>query len=180
VPYDAGCLLVRDAVRQHETFSGRPSYLASIGGLAGGDPWPCDLGIELSRNFRALKIWFSIKEHGTERLGAAIARNCAQAFNLAMRLRGHPFLRVMAPVSLNIVCCRYHVPGIDEIALDSLNARIVVTLQESGIAAPSTCRINGRLCIRICITNHRSRDSDFDVLIGAIEELGASLLAQPS
>lgn len=176
VPYDAACVLVRDQALQLETFGGRPDYLASAGGLAAGDPWPCDLGIELSRGFRALKVWFTLKEHGTARLGAAMERNCAQAQSLARRIAARPPLRLMAPVPLQIVCCRYQPVGIeDEVAVDALNARLVAQLQERGLAAPSTCRLNGRLCIRVCITNHRTTGSDLDLLVDAMAEIGAEL-----
>ena len=67
VPYDAGCILVRDEALLRATFGGRPVYLANAGGLSGGEPWPSDLGIELSRGFRALKIWWTIKEHGARK-----------------------------------------------------------------------------------------------------------------
>ena len=177
VPYDAGCLLVRDGARLRATFGGRPDYLASIGGLSAGEPWPSDLGIELSRGLRALKVWWTVKEQGTERLGKAIARNCAQARRLATLLSEIPEIVVAAPVPLNIVCCRYTVPGRDGDALDALNAAIVVAIQESGVAVTSSCRIDGRLCLRICITNHRSRDDDFDLLARTIAATGTRLAA---
>jgi len=175
VPYDAGCILVRNAALQIEAFGGRPDYLAAIGGLASGEPWPSDMGIELSRGFRALKVWWTLREHGTQRLGEAIARNCRQARLLEGLLRERAAIEVTAPVSLNIVCCRYLAPGLDAAALDDLNARIVVAIQESGVAVPSSCRIAGRLSIRICITNHRSNDSDFIVMADAIESTGTRL-----
>jgi len=175
VPYDAGCVLVRDQSLQLAAFAGRPEYLAAIGGLASGEPWPSDLGIELSRGFRALKVWWTIKEHGTARLGEAIARNVAQAKLLEGMLRRRKQIDIMAPVSLNIVCCRYVVPGLDPAALDDLNARIVVTIQESGVAVPSSCRFGSRLAIRVCITNHRSVDEDFTILAEAIEATGRNL-----
>lgn len=177
VPYDAGCLLVRDQAALLATFSERTPYLVSNEGLAGGDIWPCDLGIELSRGFRALKVWFTIKEHGTAALGQAIERNCAQAKELAARIANRPPLRLMAPVALQIVCCRYQPPGLDEAATDTLNARLVATLQQRGIAAPSTCRIKDRLCIRICISNHRTGDGDLAILLQAIEVIGSELVA---
>jgi len=177
VPYDAGCVLTRDADSLTEAFGGRPDYLASAGGLAGGEPWPSDLGVELSRGDRALKIWWTIKEQGLERLGQAIARNCRQAKYLAERLRGCNAIEISAPVPLNIVCCRYVAPGLDGPDLDALNVAIVVALQESGVAAPSTTRLEGRVCIRVCIANHRSRDADFDLLAEAIAETGARLAA---
>ena len=175
VPYDAGCVLVRDANDLKAAFAGRPDYLASAGGLAAGEPWPSDLGVELSRGFRALKIWWTIKEQGLERLGQAIERNCAQAQYLVAKLRANENIEISAPTPLNIVCCRYIANGFDGPALDRLNAAIVVAIQESGLAAPSTTRLNGRLCIRICIANHRSRNQDFDLIAQAIAATGERL-----
>ena len=175
VPYDAGCILTREAGALTEAFGGRPDYLATAGGLAAGEPWPSDYGLELSRGFRALKIWWTIKEQGTDRLGEAIARNCAQARYLRLCLARYDRIKITAPTPLNIVCCRYIAPDLDGPALDALNARIVVELQESGLAAPSTTRLNGRLSIRVCIANHRSRDEDFDLLAEAIDAAGARL-----
>jgi glutamate/tyrosine decarboxylase-like PLP-dependent enzyme len=177
VPYDAGCPLVRDEAELLATFADRAPYLASDAALAGGDVWPCDLGIELSRGFRALKVWFTIQEHGTTALGEAIARNCAQAQTLAAQIAKRPLLRLMAPVPLQIVCCRYQPPGMDDEAIDLLNAKLVATLQQRGIAAPSTCRISDRLCIRVCVTNHRTTDGDLAILVQAIELIGAELTA---
>jgi aromatic-L-amino-acid/L-tryptophan decarboxylase len=177
VPYDAGCLLVRDQATLRATFTDRAAYLAGDQALAGGAVWPCDLGFELSRGFRALKVWFTIQEHGTRALGDAIARNCAQAQALAAQIAKRPPLRLMAPVPLQIVCCRYAPPGLDDDAVDALNAGIVATLQQRGIAAPSTCRIDGKVCIRVCITNHRTSDGDLAVLVQALEVIGAELAA---
>jgi aromatic-L-amino-acid/L-tryptophan decarboxylase len=177
VPYDAGCLLVREQKTLLDTFADRAPYLASGAALAGGDIWPCDLGPELSRGFRALKVWFTLQEHGTRRLGEAIARNCRQAQTLAAKLASRPAIRVMAPVPLQIVCCRYEADGMDETAIDTLNAELVATLQRRGIAAPSTCRIGERLCIRVNITNHRTSEADLTVLVQAIDAIGAELAA---
>ena len=75
VPYDAGFVLVRDGGMHRATFASPAAYLRrETRGLAGGSPWPCDFGPDLSRGFRALKTWFTLKVHGTEALGAAIAR----------------------------------------------------------------------------------------------------------
>jgi glutamate/tyrosine decarboxylase-like PLP-dependent enzyme len=175
VPYDAGCVLVRDGSLLRETFGGRPDYLANVGGLSGGEPWPADLGVELSRGFRALKVWWTIKEQGIGRLGAAIARNCQQARRLAERLAAEPRVEIAHPVSLNIVCCRYVSPGLEGDALDALNAAIVVSMQQRGVAVASTSRIGGRLCIRVCIANHRSRNADFELLAREIGQTGAQL-----
>ena len=170
VPYDAGCERVRRGDLHRAAFAMSPDYLRrDVRGLAGGDPWFCDYGPELSRGFRALKVWFTLKEHGARRLGAMIERNCEQARYLAARVAAEPRLELMAPVALNIVCFRVHAARPEEGALDQLNADLVADLQESGIAAPSTTTLGGRTVIRVCLTNHRtsaerSRRSDRGVL----------------
>jgi glutamate/tyrosine decarboxylase-like PLP-dependent enzyme len=168
VPYDAGALLVRDGERHLRTFSMRPAYLEGAGrGLAGGGIWPSDLGPELSRSFRALKIWFALKEHGADAFGRAIAMNCRQAASLARALRETPLVEVLNAPQLDIVCFRFRPPGWESESVDALNAAVVVDLQESGIAAPSTTRVRGALAIRVNITNHRTRSEDLDLFVRA-------------
>jgi glutamate/tyrosine decarboxylase-like PLP-dependent enzyme len=175
VPYDAGCVLIRDRELQLSAFSARPAYLAAgTRGLAGANPWFCEFGPEMSRGFRALKVWFTLKEHGTRRLGEKIEENCRQAAYLAERIRRDPHLALLASGPLSVVCFRYLDPGMPDEMLDRLNEAIVADLQEQGIAAPSTTRIDGRLAIRVAITNHRSRLDDFDLLLDAVLRLGAA------
>ncbi len=163
VPYDAGLILVRDGQRQLDAFSQNADYLArEARGLAGGHPWPCDLGPDLSRGFRALKVWMTLRAHGTEALGAAIEGCCDVAARLAALVEAEPALELLAPVTLNVVCFR--VRALD----DRGNAELVADLQESGVAAPSTTRIDGRLAIRAAIVNHRTVLSDADVLVEAV------------
>jgi aromatic-L-amino-acid/L-tryptophan decarboxylase len=172
VPYDAGALLVRDAEVHRRAFSMRPAYLEGAGkGLAGGGVWPCDLGPELSRSFRALKVWFALKEHGAEAFGLSIAMNCRQAASLAAALRKTRFVEVLNEPQLDIVCFRFRPPDWGESAVDALNAAIVVELQVSGVAAPSTTRIHGALAIRVNITNHRTRAEDLDLFVRAAVEI---------
>ena len=168
VPYDAGFILVRDGELHRDTFASSAAYLKrETRGMAAGSPWPCDFGPDLSRGFRALKTWFTIKAYGAEKLGEVISNTCALAQYLKQRIEETPMLELLAPVSLNIVCFRY----ISEDA-DQVNADIVVALQESGIVAPSTTTINGRLVIRAAIFNHRTKSSDIDALINATIVLG--------
>jgi hypothetical protein len=104
--------------------------------------------------------------------GAAIERNCAQARSLAARIADEAHLELMAPVPLNVVCFRFRAPGLDGARLDRLNAELVADLQESGIAAPSTTTLGSRTVIRVCLTNHRTRQGDLDLLLDAIATLG--------
>jgi glutamate/tyrosine decarboxylase-like PLP-dependent enzyme len=179
VQYDCGCVLVRRGDLHRAAFSMRPAYLENIDrGLAGGVDWPCEFGIELSRGFRALKVWFALKEHGTCKLGQLIEQNCDQARYLRELVLNHPHLELLAPVPLNIVCFRFSKAGADGEALDHLNEGIVTDLQRSGIAAPSTTRIRGRLAIRVNITNHRTRYADLDLLVESILATGRALSAE--
>ena len=168
VPYDAGFVLIRDGGLQLDAFASPARYLErEARGLAAGSPWPCDLGPDLSRGFRALKTWFTIKAYGTEGMGRAISHTCALARHMRSRIEASPVLELLAPVSLNIVCFRYRA---DE--PDRLNKEIVIALQESGIAAPSTTMINGRVAIRAALVNHRSDTDDVDCLIDEVQAIG--------
>jgi aromatic-L-amino-acid decarboxylase len=178
VPYDAGCVLVKDEAAHRGAFSHRREYLAPAErGLAGGAPWFCDYGPELSRGFRALKIWFTIKAHGIDRLAEAIARNCRQAELLGRAVAASDDLELLAPVSLNIVCFRYRAGDLAEAELARLNEAIVAELQLDGIAAPSTTKIRGRLAIRVSLTNHRTTMEDLAILVSAVRRLGKALRA---
>ncbi|NTV11619.1 MAG: cytochrome D ubiquinol oxidase subunit I [Zoogloea sp.] len=168
VPYDAGFILVRDGDTHRAAFASPAAYLRrEARGLAGGSPWPCDFGPDLSRGFRALKTWFTLQVYGADRLGAAISGTCGLARYLAARIAAQPKLELLAPVSLNIVCFRYR--GEDA---DTLNAEIVADLHEFGVAAPSTTLLDGRLAIRAAIVNHRTRASDIDALLDAVIAFG--------
>ena len=169
VPYDAGFLLVRDGDRHRDTFSAPAAYLRrETRGLAAGSAWPCDLDPDLSRGFRALKTWFTLKTYGTEKLGAIIARTCALAGYLETRVLAEPRLELLAPVQLNIVCFRYRATDANKV-----NGDIVIDIQESGIAAPSMTLLDGQLAIRAAIVNHRTDTCDIDALIAAVLEFGA-------
>lgn len=172
VNYDAGCVLIRDPLIHRQAFARRPEYLrGKERGLAGGDFWAVDYGPELSRGFRALKVWTHIKTHGVDAIKEIVERNISQAQYLEGLVKASSKLEILAPVSLNICCFRYKF----ETDADQKNNDMVVQLQESGIAAPSTTTINGKLAIRVNITNHRTQQSDLDLLVKAIIEIGDSL-----
>jgi aromatic-L-amino-acid/L-tryptophan decarboxylase len=171
IPYDAGFILVRDSAQHRAAFATPAAYLRrEARGLAGGSPWPCDFGPDLSRGFRALKTWFTLKAYGSERIGAEIARSCALARYLERCVVAEPRLELLAPAALNIVCFRYRAADSDR-----LNADIVAELHERGIAAPSTTTIDGRVAIRACLINHRIQPQDIDALLAGVLDLGPAL-----
>jgi glutamate/tyrosine decarboxylase-like PLP-dependent enzyme len=170
-PYDAGFILVRDGEAHKNAFTLPAAYLQRAErGLAAGSPWPSDFGPDLSRGFRALKVWFTLKVYGIDALGASISRCCVLARALEERIAATPELELMAPVELNIVCFRYRAEDTNRV-----NDAIVVALQESGIVAPSTTRIAGRTAIRAAIVNHRTSRAEIDALVDGVLALGRKL-----
>ncbi len=163
VTYDAGCVLIRDPAIELAAFAQKTNYLAPAArGLAGGEPWPCDLGPDLSRGFRALKIWATLRAYGIETLARIVEDSCDLATHLARRIAAEPRLELAAPVALNIVCFRLR--GAD----DPAHGALVADLQESGRFAPSTTVLEGRLAIRAALVNHRTTRADVDDLVSAV------------
>lgn len=170
VPYDAGFILVREGQLHHDAFASPAAYLRRESrGLAAGSPWPCDFGPDLSRGFRALKVWFTLKVYGTAAIGRMISHTCKLARYLESRIAATPELELMAPVELNIVCFRYRAKDADRV-----NRQIVIDLQESGAVAPSTTVLDGRVAIRAAIMNHRTGRDELDALIDGALAFGRS------
>jgi glutamate/tyrosine decarboxylase-like PLP-dependent enzyme len=179
VPYDAGFLLVRDGEAHRRAFANPAAYLQRAPrGLGAGEVWPCDLGPDLSRGFRALKAWFTFETLGADRIAAAIENCCLVARHLEARLRLLPRFEVVAPVALNIVCFRLR--GAD----DGVQQSLVMDLQERGLAAPSLTTIDGRTAIRAAIVNHRTTCAHMDQflahLIAGVHRLGEPAAAAPA
>jgi aromatic-L-amino-acid/L-tryptophan decarboxylase len=173
LPYDVGCVLVRDAEAYRAAFATGASYLKAMerGPAAGGIKF-AERTPELSRGFRALKAWMSFKAQGVDSITALVEQNVEQARYLAARVTEEPELELAAEVPLNLVCFRYR--G----ASDSENQEILQRIQERGIAVPSSTVLEGRFAIRVAITNHRSRREDFDALADAVIEIGREVAGE--
>jgi len=178
LPFEVACVLVRDRAVHEGTFSVSPSYLTDEGRgvIAGGLPF-ADRGIELTRNFKALKVWLSLKAHGVDTFARAIEQNVDQARRFGKRVVKIPNVVLSAPVALNIVCFRVAPPALSPEKQDALNKELLLRIQETGLAVPSGSRIAGRYVIRVACSNHRSTWADFEMLATGIEKLTAELLA---
>ena len=179
LPFEIACVLVRDERAHREAFTRSASYLAETtrGVIAGGLPF-AERGIELTRGFKALKAWMSLKAHGVSAFAEIIEQNVDQARYLAGRVNEHAGLELLAPVPLNIVCFRYRAAGLSERELNELNEELLVRVQESGVAVPSQTWIGEAFALRVAVVNHRSRREDFDLLIDTVVEQGARLRAE--
>lgn len=177
VNYEVGCALVRWPEKHRATFVSPAEYLAHLTrGLPAGPIWFNEYGVQLSRGFRALKVWMSIQEHGVAKYGRLVAQNCDQAKYLEGLVAREPELTMMAPVPLNIVCFRFAPPGLDETRLDAINEEILYGLQESGTAVPSSTTLQGRFSLRVCLCNHRTRREDLDLLVREVLERGRAAM----
>ena len=176
VPYEVGCTLIRDAKKHRDAFAITPNYLLQESrGLSGGLDSINNYGFELSRGFKALKIWMSLKEHGREKYAQMIAQNNRQAEYLADLVNQHPELELTAPVSMSITCFRMKREGWDEDQLRRFNREILLRLQEEGIASPSSTILNGKYTLRVANVNQRTRMEDMDLLVQEVIRIGGEI-----
>jgi len=174
-PFAVGCALVRDGRQHFAALNLHGPYLeAKPRGVSAGE-FLFDYSYELSRGFKALKIWMSLKEQGTEKFGRLIDQNIAQAHYLTGLITSHPKLELMAPTVINIASFRYRGSGGDEAKLKNLNSEIMLRLQEEGTAVVTDTTLQGRYCLRVAIANHRTRREDLDVLVAEVMRLGDTL-----
>lgn len=178
INYEVGCTLIRDGQKHRAAFALQPSYLLSHerGLPAGPDPIT-NYGMELSRGFKALKIWMSLREHGIEKYARLVAQNIEQARYLGQLVTENDDVELLVPVSMNIVCLRFRPKNInDDEVLNALNKEILMQLHEHGIAAPSFTILRGKYVIRVCIVNHRTTNADLVATLQGILDIGNTLL----
>ncbi|HEX9829081.1 MAG TPA: pyridoxal-dependent decarboxylase [Bacteroidota bacterium] len=178
MPYEVGCTLIRRADEHQKAFAVRATYLQpQTRGYAAGDTLWHERGLQLSRGFRALKVWMSIKEHGVAKYRRLIQQNIDQAQYLAALVKDSANLEILAPHPLNIVCFRFRAEGKSDEQLNKVNEEILMRIQERGIAIPSSTLIHGKYAFRVAITNHRSRNDDFKALVDSVVSIGKEVLA---
>lgn len=180
MPFEAACVLIRRFEDHVESFCVSPDYLSHMPrGLAGGHhAWFGDLGLQLTRGFKALKVWMTIRAYGLDHFQRQIEQDIEHAQYLADRVRDHPRLELLDHVPLNIVCFRFVAHGLNTTELNELNREIMMSLHERGLAAPSYTFLKGKFALRVSITNHRSTRHDFDFLVDKVIELADELMVE--
>jgi len=185
VPVDAGCLLFRDEATAKTAFNTDEADYIKVHGLADDETFAYwDYGVELSRRFRALKVWLTLRYYGVKRIAAAIAEDIALAEYLGQVVAAAEDFELIAPVELSICCFRY-VPATikkcmttvsaDELIeinrnLDALNEQILGIVQKGGKAYISNATVNGRFALRACITNFRTTKADIDETVTVVRD----------
>lgn len=171
MPYEIGCILVRDKEAHCDTFIYEAEYLETV---EKDRHEPTNYSVQLSRNVKALKVWMLLKADGIEKYGRLIQQNIDQAYYLEDVLRSKPEIEIISPVSLNIVCFRYVKKGMTETDIKIANKQIMVELWLGKSMFPSDTTIRGKYGLRVCFTNHRSRREDIDRLVDEIIDIGGT------
>ena len=190
-PVDAGCLLFRDEESVRSVFSASEADYIKVHEEADEETFAFwDYGIELSRRFRALKIWLVLRYYGTRRVAEAISKDNALARLMAESVSASEDFELLAPVELSICCFRYvprtlreRLAAEDEMErervnaeLDDLNARIMHRVQRGGRAYLSNATLQrGRYALRACITNFRTTDEDISKTLEIVREAAKEL-----
>jgi glutamate/tyrosine decarboxylase-like PLP-dependent enzyme len=192
-PFDVGCLLVRDRALLRRAFAVHPEYMQDIRAEREEVNF-YEYGPQLTRAFRALKVWMIVQIHGTRRLGAAVERALALARRAEIWLRRSPEFEILSPATLGIVCFRYRPRARGpaaargaaggrranggagpEAALDRLNDAVTRRVQERGNSFFSSTVLRGRHSLRLCILNPRTRWTDVRTTLEEIREAGREL-----
>jgi aromatic-L-amino-acid/L-tryptophan decarboxylase len=187
-PVDCGCLLMRDAARARAAFASNDADYIKVNEEAEAESFAFwDYGVELSRRFRALKVWMMLRYYGTRRIGDAISEDNALAAYMASRVAEAADFELLAPVELSICCFRFVPPRLRSrqraavdpeerasvnVELDQLNARIMHAIQRGGHAYLSNATLRGNYALRACITNFRTTRSDIDITLDLVREEG--------
>ncbi len=189
-PVDCGCLLLRDPVVARAAFQSNQADYIKVNEETDDESFAFwDYGIELSRRFRALKIWMMLRYYGARRVAAAIAKDNSLAEYLAERISAAEDFELLAPVELSICCFRYVPPemraklstasedkrALIETELNQLNARIMHAVQRGGRAYLSNATVRGRYALRACITNFRTRRADLTALLDIVRDTNVNM-----
>src|SRR5215813_11964342 len=176
VPVDAGCLLFHDAAAAKAAFSTEDADYIQTLGYADEEAFAVwDYGVELSRRFRALKVWMTLQYYGTRRLADAISEDIALAAYLGELVSKADDFELLAPVELSICCFRYVPQNATESGLDQLNEKIMAAVQKGGRAYLSNATVNGKFALRACITNFRTTKADIEETLKVVRAVATSL-----
>ena len=183
VPLDSGCLLFRDEARARAAFSFDEADYIKVHEHDEDEAFAFwNYGPELSRRFRALKIWLTLRYYGTRRIAAAISEDNALAAYMGQRVEEADDFELLAAPELSICCFRYVPPALatklktnsfddaDNSELDQLNNRIMLAVQRGGRAYVSSATLGGRFALRACITNFRTTRADIDQTLDIIRD----------
>jgi glutamate/tyrosine decarboxylase-like PLP-dependent enzyme len=176
-PIECGCLLVRDVGHLRTAFHERPEYLRDVD-TPDAEVNFCDLGPQLTREFRALKLWMSVQVFGEVAFRAAISRGIELAEQAEQRLRETGSWEIVTPAQISVLTFRRAPQGLTGEEQDQLNLRILQAILEDGYAALSSTVLRGRVVLRMCVTNPRATDEEIDETVRRLSRFAADIEAR--
>jgi glutamate/tyrosine decarboxylase-like PLP-dependent enzyme len=177
-PFECGALLVREPEALRAAFEITPDYLKDSA-VRTGEVNFADLGVQLTRTTRALKLWISLRYFGVAAFRETIDRSLDLAAAAYRRIDASDVFEPMAPPSLGVVCFRRRLAGAGEEELEALNEQLVAMLDASGIGLVSSTRVRGVYAIRLCVLNHSSGPEDVDRVLDFLESAEVDRTAEP-
>jgi glutamate/tyrosine decarboxylase-like PLP-dependent enzyme len=174
-PFEVGCVLVREGRRLGDTFWMRPDYMQDVNRPDTAEITFADHGLALTRRFRALKVWLSVRALGLGWFRSLVDRGFRLAEFAEHLLRGRPDFEVVCPRQLSTVCFRAKPAALAEADLDRLNLALVDELRATGRGIISSTRLGGRVALRFCFVNWRTTAADVEEVVGLLGSLGARI-----
>ena len=176
VPVDAGCLLFRDQAIAAKAFSTEDADYIKLHGHADAEAFAYwDYGVELSRRFRALKVWLTLGYYGARRIAEAISKDISLAAYMGELVSQADDFELLAPVELSICCFRYVPKNTHGSDLNELNEKIMSAVQKSGRAYLSNATVHGKFALRACITNFRTTKADIEETLEVVRDAAKQL-----
>ncbi len=174
VPFEAGGVLVKDPKHLRETFSTLPDYLKSDT----TDEKRTDLmeyNLPLTKEFKALKVWMTLKAYGTRQIRSEISSDIQKAQYLVDLVQTNSKLELLAPAPLSIVCFRYNPDNMEDKTLNELNDRLINNIETDGRIFLTGTKILGKTALRVCFINHRTKKEDIDFLEKTVLDISKQL-----
>jgi glutamate/tyrosine decarboxylase-like PLP-dependent enzyme len=174
-PFELGCVLVRDPQLLKKTFQTMAEYLEDTKRVENEEINYYDYGVQLTRGFRALKLWLSMKTFGAAAFREAVNRGFELAEFAEGALRQSDCWQVVTPATMGIVTFRYAAEGCSENEIDEIHRRMVERMSEDGFAFANSTALRGRTVMRLCTINPRTTDEDVRATIQQLEQFGRAL-----
>lgn len=175
VPFEAACILVKEPEKLRRTFSHLPDYLKSDNKDDGRTDM-MEYQLPLTKSFKSLKVWMTLKAYGAKRLRETIQEDIDKAAHLVDLINDSEDMELLAPAPLSIVCFRYAPKHLDEDQIEKVNQQLISEIEEDGrIFLTGTC-LHGKTALRICIINPRTTREDVDAILDVVRDIGGKLL----
>lgn len=177
VPFEAACILVKDPEKLRNTFSLIPDYLRSNDDN-GGRTDLMEYQLPLTKSFKSLKVWMTLKAYGAKRLRETIQADIDNAQYLESLIQKSENFELLAPVPLSIVCFRYTPSGMDKSSIEHLNRKLAHAIEQDGRIFLTATIVNGKTALRTCFINPRTTKKDVEWILEVIHDVASGIISE--